>query len=173
MESSNAAISIGGKIERSAVVELTAALARDSAAIDWTDVLEEGQLADHILNKVAAKDHLYFCNNDQPWGQYESTEAFCRRNGLIYVLEYEAGGDWPPGLEYHSPDMEPGRVREWPISEIGRGPLIDAGSIQTHRVAGTLADEIALMTTVHAVPWPLEIVEDKDLQKANRNDDNF
>ena len=163
MESSNAAISIGGKIRRSDVAGLASALAHDRAAIEWTDFLEEGELADHILNKAAAKVHLRFCNNDQPWGQYESIEAFCRQIGLIYVLEYEAGGDWPPGLEYRSPDMEPGKVRQWPISEIGRGPLIDAENIQKHLDEGTLADEIALMAAVHKVPWPLEIVGDEDL----------
>lgn len=163
MESSNAAISIGGKIRRSNVAGLAAALAYDRAAIDWTDYLEEGKLADHILNRAAAKDHLHFCNNDQPWGQYESTETFCRQIGLIYVLEYEAGGDWPPGMEYRSPGMEPGKVREWPISEIGRGPLIDVEDIQKHLDGGTLADEIALMAAVHKFPWPLEIVEDEDL----------
>lgn len=162
MESCNAAISIGGKIKRSAIAELAAALAHDSAAIDWIDFLEDGELVDHIHGEVAAKDHLYFCNTEHPWGQYETTEAFCRQHGLSYVLEYEAGGDWAPGLEYRSPGMEPGKVRTWPISEIGRGPLMDAEDIQKHLDAGTLADEIALMTTVHTFPWPLEIVEDED-----------
>ena len=48
---------------------------------------------------------------------------------------------------------------EWAIAEIGRGPMIDAEDIQKHLDAGTLSNEIALMTTVQKFPWPLEIVD--------------
>jgi hypothetical protein len=45
--------------------------------------------------------------------------------------------------------------------EIGRGPMIDAEDIQRHLDAGTLADEIALMATMHKFPWKIEIVDDR------------
>jgi hypothetical protein len=78
------------------------------------------------------------------------------------MLEYEAGGEWHPAIEYRSPDMDTGTVREWPITEIGRGPLLDAEEIQRHLDAGTLADELALMVQVHKFPWLLQIVEDEE-----------
>jgi hypothetical protein len=65
-------------------------------------------------------------------------------------------------MEYHNPDIDAGSVREWPITEIGRGPLMDASDIQRHLDSGTLADELALMVQVHKFPWPLEIVEDEE-----------
>jgi hypothetical protein len=161
MEYANAAISIGGRIKQSDVEKLAGALEEDGAAVDWTDRLERDDLIARIKETCSAGQHLYFCNNDQPWGKYESTEALCRELGLHYVLQYEARGEWHPAMEYCSPDMDAGTVREWPITEIGRGPLMDAEDIQKHLDAGTLADELAFMIQVHKFPWPLEVVEDE------------
>jgi hypothetical protein len=71
MEYANAAISIGGKIKQSDVEKLAEALEDDGAALDWTDRLEGDDLIDHIEETCATRQHLYFCNNDQPWGKYE------------------------------------------------------------------------------------------------------
>jgi Zn finger protein HypA/HybF involved in hydrogenase expression len=70
----------------------------------------------------------------------------------LAVLGAWHGQKGDAGEEQNSP-------REWQITEIGRGPMLDAEDIQKHLDAGTLADEIALMTTVHKFPWPIEIVE--------------
>jgi hypothetical protein len=169
MEYANAAITIGGKIKRSDVEKLTRAIADDDAALDWTDFVTAPAAARQI--ELCAKDGepLRFCNNEQPWGQFESIESVCRELGLTYMAECEAGGEWHPQLQYWTPDLPAHdsaatanpTCREWPITEIGRGPLLDATDIQKHLDAGTLADEIALMTVVHKFPWPLEIVDDE------------
>src|SRR5262249_2136377 len=70
---------------------------------------------------------------------------------------------WQPAMgvkKQKTPDGEQDvpAMREWAITEIGRGPMIDAEDIQKHLDAGTLAEEIALMAAVHKFPWPLEIV---------------
>ena len=189
MEYANAAITIGGKIKRSDVAKLAEALADDYVAIDWSDQPGADELADHIAEQAGKHDHLRFCNNEQPWGRYENTEAVCDELGLTYVAECEAGGEWHPLLTLRQPEMGTRKaevpvfrdgksiieeqdlpvVREWSITEIGRGPMIDAEDIQKHLDAGTLADEIALMTAVHKFPWPLEIVEDPpDFAEATR-----
>jgi len=41
-------------------------------------------------------------------------------------------------MQYRSPDMDADTVLEWPITEIGRGPLMDIEDIQKHLDAGTL-----------------------------------
>jgi hypothetical protein len=179
MESSNAALTIGGTIKRTDIPKLAAALADDNAAVDWTERLEAEEFAALIREKAAAKEPLYVCNNDQPWGEYEATTKVCTELGLIYVHEFEAGGDWHPALIYRSPAMgwrkqkvpvwcdgksvleeaNVALVREWAISEIGHGPMLAATDIEKHLDAGTLMDEIALITAVHKFPWPLEIAE--------------
>jgi hypothetical protein len=182
MESSNAAISIGSKIKRADIAKLARALEDDGAAIDWIDQPRASDIAEYIEEQAARRECARFCNS-QPWGRYENTEAVCAELGLTYVAECEAGGEWHPLLTLRQPEMgyhkqtapifrdghslieehDVPAVREWPISEIGRGPLLDAEDIQKHLDAGTLADEIALMAAVHKFPWPLEIVEDEGL----------
>lgn len=180
MECANAALTIGGKIQQRHIARLAQALEDDHAAIDWTDQLNAEEFADLIGSTAAAKDRLYICNSEQPWGVYEATAKLCQELGLIYTLEFEAGGEWHPGLVFRQPEMgtrkvkvaayrdgkstleeqDVPQVREWPIAEIGRGPMLDAENIQRHLDAGTLADELAVMAAARKFPWPLEIVED-------------
>lgn len=191
MECANAALTIGGKIHHRHIARLAQALEDDHAAVDWTDQLNAEEFAELIRSTSAAKDRLYVCNSEQPWGVYEATAKLCQELGLIYTLEFEAGGEWHPGLVFRQPEMgtrkvkvavyrdgkstleeqDVSQVREWPIAEIGRGPMLDAENIQRHLDAGTLADELAVMTAARKFPWPLEIVED-DRMAANRQTEN-
>jgi hypothetical protein len=161
MEYANAAITIGGKIKRSDVEKLARAIEADNAGADWTDTLDAIEAANEIEDCAKARRHLSLCSTDHPWGRFANVEAACGELGLIYVAECEAGGEWHPMLQYHSSDMDADTVLEWPITEIGRGPLLDAEDIQKHLDAGTLADELALMVQVHKFPWPLEIIENE------------
>ena len=178
MEYANASMSIGGKVKRSDVERLVQAIVVAGAGIDWDPVDEEEALA-AIEDAARSNTHLTINANDQPWGRFEEVEALCHELDLTYVPEFEAGGEWHPGLVFRQAEMgtrkqkvpiiRDGRgvveeqdvpaVREWAIAEIGRGPMIDAEDIQKHLDAGTLADEIALMATVHKFPWRLEIVD--------------
>ena len=191
MECANAALTIGGKIHHWHIARLAQALEDDHAAVDWTDQLNAEEFAELIRSTAAAKDRLYVCNSEQPWGVYEATTKLCQELGLIYTLEFEAGGEWHPGLVFRQPEMgtrkvkvaayrdgkstleeqDVPQVREWPIAEIGRGPMLDAENIQNHLDAGTLADELAVMTAARKFPWPLEIVED-DRMAANQQTEN-
>lgn len=178
MEYANAAITIGGKIKRSDVEKLAQAIAADGAALDWSDRLNEAAAIFEIEECAKAKRLLDLCNADHPWGQYEAIQAVCRELGLIHKAECEAGGEWHPHLEFYDPARQPKEstqtgnpvTQEWAITEIGRGPMIDAEDIQKHLDAGTLADELALMTAVHKFPWLIEIVEDEaDLTAVTRD----
>jgi hypothetical protein len=158
MEYANAAMSIGGKIKRSEIERLAQAIEDDGTGTDWTDTLNADEAIEEIEKRAAGSQHISLFHCDQPWGRFEAVETVCRELGLTYVSECEAGGEWHPMLEYWTP-AHGDKPRQWPIAEIGRGPMIDAEDIQKHLDAGTLADEIALMTTVHRFPWKLEIVE--------------
>jgi hypothetical protein len=110
-------------------------------------------------------------------GRLEEVEALCHELGLTYVAEFEAGGEWHPGLVFRQKGRRKQKVpvfrdgkgvveeqdlpvtREWAIAEIGRGPMIDGEDAQKHLDAGTLAGEIALMATVHKFPWKIDIVD--------------
>jgi hypothetical protein len=170
MEYANAAITIGGKIKGSEVEKLAQAIADDGATVDWGDPLDEDDAIGEIGKCSVHKRHLSLCRNDQPWGRFEAVEGLCVELGLTIVAECEAGGEWHPMLLFWEPSMgtkkgpdgaDEWTPRQWPITEIGRGPLLDATDIQRHLDAGTLADEIALMTVVHKFPWSLEIVDDE------------
>ena len=100
MEYANAAITIGGKIKRSEVEKRAHAIEADNAGTDWTDTLEA---ANEIEDCAKARRHLSLCSTDHPWGRFENVEAVCGELGLIYVAECEAGGEWHPMLQYHSP----------------------------------------------------------------------
>jgi len=151
MEYANASMNIGGKIKRSDVERLVQAIVDDGAGIDWNPVDEEKALA-AIEDAAKSKAYLAININDQPWGRFEEVEALCYELGLTYVAEFEAGGEWHPGLVFRQPEMgtqkqkvpvicdcksvikeqEVPVVREWAITEIGRGPMIDAEDIQKH-----------------------------------------
>jgi hypothetical protein len=178
MEYSNASMNIGGKIKRSEVERLVHAIVDDGAGIDWDPLDEEEALA-AIEDAARSNTHLTINASDQPWGRFERVEEVCLDLGLTYVAECEAGGDWSPNLAFWQPELgwkkmrvpvyrdgkstieeqDVPAAREWAITEIGRGPMIDAEDIQKHLDAGTLADEIALMATVHKFPWKLVIVD--------------
>jgi hypothetical protein len=180
MEYANCAMSIGGKIKRSEIERLAQAIEDDGIGTDWTDILNVDEAMEEIESCAANGQGLSLCHCDQPWGRFEAVENVCHELGLIYVAEFEAGGDWHPGLVFRQPEMGTRKqkvpvirdgksvveeqdvpvTRGWAIAEIGRGPMIDAEDIQKHLDAGTLADEIALMATVHKSPWKIEIVDD-------------
>lgn len=189
MEYANAAITIGGKIKGSDVEKLAQAIADDGAGIDWSDALDVDDAIGEIGNCSVNRRHLSLMRSEQPWGRFEAVETVCGELGLIYVAECEAGGEWHPMLTFRQPEMGTRKAkvpvyrdgegivgeqdllvtREWPITEIGRGPLLDATDIQKHLDAGTLVDELALMVQVHKFPWPLEIVDDEpDFAEATR-----
>jgi hypothetical protein len=180
MEHANAAISIAGKIKRSDLDKLAEAIVDDGAGIDWDPVADDITALEEIEACAKDKRHLFLCASEQPWGRFEALEAICPELGLTFSAQYEAGGEWSPGMRFWHPgmgmktvkapqyidgksvlvDQEVIKDREWSIAEIGRAPMIDAGQIQAMLDAGTLADELALMTAVHRFPWPIEIVED-------------
>jgi hypothetical protein len=177
MEYANAAIMIGGKIKRSDVETLAQAIEEDCATIDWGLSLTVDEAIAEIEDCAKGKRHLFLCKGEQPWGRFEAIEAVCAELELTHCMECEAGGEWSPMLQFWQPGMPTKKdgehdvivPREWSIAEIGRGPMIDAEDIQRHLDAGTLADELALMTAVHKFPWPIEIVEDEpDLTAVTR-----
>jgi hypothetical protein len=180
MEYANAAITIGGKIKRSDVEKLAAAIADDGCSPDWSGSLDEVEAIAEIERCANDKEHLFLCASNQPWGRFEALEAICPELGLTFSVEYEAGGEWSPGMRFWRPEMGMKTVkvpqyidgegntvveeevvndREWSIAEIGRGPMIDAEDIQKHLDGCTLAAELALMTAVQQFPWPL-VIED-------------
>ena len=171
MEYSDAAISIGGKMKRSDVEKLAQAMYDDGASLDWIDHFNDAdEAAEHIAECANVKRNVYLCGNDQPWGRFERIEAVCEELGLTFKAECEAGGEWTPLLQFWNPGMsqkgddgkEQNSSREWNIAGISHAPMIDVEDIQKYLDAGTLAYEIALITTIHKFPWPIEIVEDED-----------
>ena len=177
MEYANAGITIGGKLKRSDVGRLAQVIVDEYVSPDWGDSLDDAEALAEIEACAKEKRHLYLCRAEQPWGRFAGLEQICYELGLTFVAECEAGGDWYPLLQFWQPGMVKQGVdgkdapapREWAIAEIGRGPMIDAEDIQKHLDAGTLADELALMTAVHKFPWPLEIVDDApDLSAVTR-----
>jgi hypothetical protein len=161
METANCALTIGGRIKRADIARLADAIENEGAALDWDDYPDAEEIHFAIETCATAKEPLRLSNSNKPWGKYEEVEALCRELGLTYVLEYEAGGEWHPAMQYRSPDMDADTVLEWPITEIGCGPLMDIEDIQKHLDTGTLERELELMRQVQKFPWPLEIVEDE------------
>lgn len=68
MESSNAAITIGGKIKRADLDKLAQALEDDDAGVDWIDTPPADELVGYIEEQARTGERLRFCNNEQAWG---------------------------------------------------------------------------------------------------------
>ena len=99
-------ISIGGKLHRSRLKDLSDCLLQDGV-MDYEE--EEWSLAD--IQAVLEHDSKQrfvarFTNIEAKYGVFEATEAYCIKNGLSFLRHNDAYNDYEAEYEWWNPGME-------------------------------------------------------------------
>ena len=82
-------IRIGGPLKRSQLQTFIQAVSIRHVALEWGDVSFEPADGADLLT-VLKNGHLWFCDEDAPYGEFEALEAACQELGLSYQRYCEA-----------------------------------------------------------------------------------
>ena len=106
-------ISIGGKVPRSKIPGLIAAINRQQCCCDWGDATVE--LGDEIEPAITellknientGQELLWLCDNDARYGELEIIENYCWENGIGFRRFSEGCGEYIPEIVEFRPGWD-------------------------------------------------------------------
>jgi len=101
-----AEIRIGGKVKRARIPALIQAINAEQLQQEWGKALPEITTEDQLLSHRNEKGVLWFCNEEQAWGQFEDLEEFLRESGIPFNRGHDPRYDSDGELALFRPGMK-------------------------------------------------------------------
>ena len=99
-----AEIQIGGKVRRSVAEALCGVIAESHASLDWGEAEFQPALTDELLSSRDDDGLLSLYDDQAPWGEFASLEAFLQEHGIPYHRYTEGRYEYDPEMKAFHPD---------------------------------------------------------------------
>ena len=130
-ERMSAWIAIGGTVPRALVPELCGTIIREQLSQDWDGDPFEPEDEEDLTDALDHEGHLFLCDHEARWGQFDDLEKFLRQHGIPYDRHSSAKYEYDAQLAQFRPGLD---IRCDLASEDGR-PLVDRDEVEKVRDA--------------------------------------
>jgi hypothetical protein len=130
-ERMSAWIAIGGNVPRVLVPELCQAIIQEQLSQDWDGDAFEPEDEEDLTNALDHEGHLFLCDHEARWGEFDALERFLRQHGIPYDRHSSAKYEYDAQLAQFRPGL--GILCDL-ASEDGR-PLVDRDEVEKVRDA--------------------------------------